>query len=261
MKKLALVTALLVVLSGCSAPPPPAPETLLVAITAQPVEQGTPLAATVDEIREVATSLGAELEVRESADESGVAEEVQSALSDEPDVILGLGYGTLADIDPAAASNLDQQFLLVGAEALEPTGNLTAMAIREWEGLYLAGVAAATTGGPITVSAPSADPYAVSQIDRFIDGVRSVSDATVEVQESDTVDAGCRTVTNTAVALADALPHVLAGDTGGVYSYGVAESALGLDPACAGATSPDVAAAAEQIADGTVVVTDPLFNP
>ena len=119
----------------------------------------------------------------------------------------------------------------------------------------------ASNGSPITVSAPADDPYAVSQVDRFIDGVRSISTTPVEVQDSDAVDAGCPTITNTAVALRDALPTVLAGDTGGVFSYGLAEGALALDPACPGATSPEVEAAAARIASGEVVVTDPLFNP
>ena len=50
-----------------------------------------------------------------------------SALADEPDVIVVLGEGILGAVDNASASNLGQQFVLLGAQLPEPTGNVTAV--------------------------------------------------------------------------------------------------------------------------------------
>jgi hypothetical protein len=90
---------------------------------------------------------------------------LQTALADEPDVIVVLGEGILGDLDSASAANLGQQFVLLGAQLPEPTVNVTAvvwpgadvrlsdgisaeMAPRAHEALEvgLAAVAAHTTG-------------------------------------------------------------------------------------------------------------------
>jgi len=258
MKLVFSLTAVLL-LAGCTtaAPEPAEPPTQLVLITAEPVVEGTPLATSVDDARAVAAELGAQLEVLESESESDVAAQLAVAIAEQPAVIIGLGDGVLSDFDPAAASNLSQQFLLVGSEAPEPTSNLTAANFRTWEGLYLAGVGAATSG-PVSIVSPTGDPYADAQVRRFTDGAHG-SDVTITNGER--LDVACDTITHTDVALRDSLAAVLAGDTGGVWSFGVAENAVELDPSCAGAGSPEVAQASEQIARGEVVVTDPLYVP
>ena len=52
---------------------------------------------------------------------------LQDALADEPDVIVVLGEAILTALDSATASNLDQQFVLLGAQLPEPTSNVTAV--------------------------------------------------------------------------------------------------------------------------------------
>jgi len=255
--KLVLSLTVLLLLTGCTSSTPPEPSTQLVLITSEPVVEGTALADSVDDARTVATELGADLEVRESASESDVAAQLAAAIAEQPAVIIGLGDGVLTDFDPAAASNLSQQFLLVGSEAPEPTDNLTAASFRTWEGLYLAGVGAATAG-PVSIVAPSGDPYVDAQVRRFTDGAHG-SDVTITNGER--LDVACDTITHTDVALRTSLAAVLAGDTGGVWSFGVAERAVELAPDCAGADSEEVAAASEKLASGEIVVTDPLYVP
>lgn len=50
-----------------------------------------------------------------------------AALADRPDVIVVLGESILTDLDGATASNLDQQFVILGAQLPEPTSNVTAV--------------------------------------------------------------------------------------------------------------------------------------
>jgi len=257
--KLVFSLTVLLLLAGCTtaAPEPVTQPAQLVVVTAEPVVEGTALAASVDDAQAVAAELGTKLEVLESASESDVAANLAVAIAEQPAVIIGLGDGVLSDFDPAAASNLSQQFLLVGSEAPEPTSNLTAASFRTWEGLYLAGVGAATSG-PVTIVAPTGDPYVDAQVRRFTEGAGG-SDVTITSGER--LDVACDTITHTDVALRESLAAVLAGDTGGVWSFGVAEHAVELDPSCAGARSPEVAHASEQIARGEIVVTDPLYVP
>lgn len=50
-----------------------------------------------------------------------------SALAERPDVIVVLGESILTELDGVSASNLDQQFVLLGAQLPEPTANVTAV--------------------------------------------------------------------------------------------------------------------------------------
>lgn len=52
---------------------------------------------------------------------------LEDALADAPDVIVVLGERTVVALDSISASNLDQQFVLIGAQLPEPTGNVTAV--------------------------------------------------------------------------------------------------------------------------------------
>ena len=52
---------------------------------------------------------------------------LQDALADQPDVIVVLGEAILTALDSATASNLNQQFVLLGAQLPEPTSNVTAV--------------------------------------------------------------------------------------------------------------------------------------
>ena len=251
MKRLALALAAVAFLAGCTATPALAPEVSLVLITTDTNS------LVVAEAHAVAADLGASLEVVDTTD---VQAAVDAALLDSPDVIIGVGDAVLDEFDPAAASNLAQQFLLIGTEALEPTANLTAAVFRDYEGFYLAGVAAGVTG-TAAITAPPSSPLVDSSVARFVDGLHSVApslDPVVTI--GDDLNFGCSITTDFSLALGEPLERILAGDTGGVYSYGVADAAVAID-GCPAAASTEVHAAAADLASGDVVVTDPLYNP
>ena len=341
----ALTLAAVFAVSGCTATPAPtatdAPSPLtFVVITPAPTSSDPFLEQAVASTRAVATDLGATVEVLESADATAVSANVESALASSPDLIIGLTDQVLYDFDPAAASNLDQQFLLVDASAAEPTSNLTAVMFRDFEATYLTGVEAALlagsgsaddTGAAIGVVAPEEDPLVQSWIDTFAAGVAEVSPSaaptvaviggdrpTANVEGAAATAAGLAsdgarylqavelapgvnlldaasdgdfatfgtqvdqcalapghvvdsTIKRVDVALEAALPAVLSGETGGVYSYGVAEGGVTLAALDDGAAAsgclivdhPDllaqVAEARDRIADGTTAVPDPLY--
>jgi hypothetical protein len=52
---------------------------------------------------------------------------LQTAIADEPNVIVVLGESVLTALDRASASNIGQQFLVLGAQLPEPTENVTAV--------------------------------------------------------------------------------------------------------------------------------------
>ena len=249
MRLLSLLLLVALAVTGCTAAPTPPAQVSLVLIATDPSS------LLVADARAVAADLGATLEVVDTSDVQGA---VDAALIDSPDVIIGVGDEVLDVVDPAAASTLAQQFLLLGAQALEPTENLTASVFRDYEGYYLAGVAAGVAGHA-AVTAPPASPLVDSSVSRFSDGLHSVApslDPVVTV--GDDLDFGCRITTDYTVGLREPLERILAGDAGGVYSYGVADKAVAID-GCPGSDSPEVQAAAAALSSGELEVTDPLF--
>lgn len=102
----------------------PATATLAVVVP-RPAVSDSFLAAAVAGIKNAAARIGGTVSVLESNDPNGVASNVAKALAMQPDVIIGLTPDALDDIDRAAASNLNQQFLIVDAQPAEPTENLT----------------------------------------------------------------------------------------------------------------------------------------
>ena len=86
--------------------------------------------AAVAELRALAALHGAASIRILPADATGATDTdalLQDALADEPDVIVVLGEAILTALDSATASNLDQQFVLLGAQLPEPTSNVTAV--------------------------------------------------------------------------------------------------------------------------------------
>ena len=166
----------------------------------------------------------------------------------------------LDEFDPAAATTLDQEFLLLSTEALEPTANLTAAVFRDYEGYYLAGVAAGVRGSAPIVTPPSS-PLVDASVARFVAGLHSIQPSlSPGVTPGDDLDFGCAITTDLGLALREPLAHILAGNPGGVYSYGVADNAVAIS-GCPESTSPEVQAAAQAIASGDVEITDPLYFP
>jgi hypothetical protein len=110
------------------------------------VVDGSPAAVVLLEAaRGLAARSGAELiELSaETPDEAGVAQAFANALAGEPDVVVGLGEGTVDVFSFETAQWLDQQFLIVGAQLAEPTANVTAVI---WDGATSRGSAASADG-------------------------------------------------------------------------------------------------------------------
>lgn len=91
--------------------------------------------------REVAQDAGAQLtEFRAEGGSDGAREKaLRAAIDAEPDVIIGLGEGSVDTFDTESAQWLDRQFLIVGAQLAEPTANVTAVV---WSGATSRGSAA-----------------------------------------------------------------------------------------------------------------------
>lgn len=59
-----------------------------------------------------------------------------AAMDLDPDLIIGVGNDLIDTMALVTANHLDQQFLVVGAEVAEPTGNVTAV---DWTGASFRG--------------------------------------------------------------------------------------------------------------------------
>lgn len=144
----------IIALAGCSSPTPtsaPNPESRptidLIFITPSPAEAGSYLESAIADVTAVAADRGESIEVYASADYADIQVQVDNALAAKPGVIVGIGAEVSSKFDFAAASNLDQQFVILDAQAPEPTANLTASVFRSYETLYLTGVEAALLSG------------------------------------------------------------------------------------------------------------------
>lgn len=96
--------------------------------------------------RAVASAHGATLHeyVVDGESEVSVGGALDHALDARPDLIVGLGDGVVDVFGFESAQWLDQQFLVVGAQLPEPTGNVTAVV---WDGATSRGSAAGSDGG------------------------------------------------------------------------------------------------------------------
>ena len=336
---IALLLATAFALTACSTPTPepttPGPSLSVVIVTPAATASAGFLEQAIASTTAVATSLGASVDVLESADADALHENVATAIAAAPDLIIGLTDEVLYEFDPAAASNLEQQFLLVDTSAAEPTSNLTSIVFRDYEALYLTGVEASLLAGTddsaIGVVAPEEDPLVQSWTDTFSDGAQQISRAaspaigyiggnlptanadgaatiasalaadgarylqSVELAPGvDLLDAASdsgfatfgsqvdqcslapghvvdSTIKRVDVALEATLPRVLDGDTGGVYSFGLAEGGVTLAALEDGAAGSDclivdhpdllarVADERDRIVSGETLVADPLY--
>lgn len=125
--------------------------------------------------RAVAGANGANL--REfPVDEEGedpVGAALERALSARPDLIVGLGDGVVDVFSFESAQRLDQQFLVIGAQLAEPTGNVTAVV---WDGATSRGSAAGPDGELDAVSITEERGE-----DAFEAGLASIQDGTTGV--------------------------------------------------------------------------------
>jgi basic membrane protein A len=136
--------------------------------------------------RNTARSLHAELTIIQTTSDR-VDADVEVALTTQPTLIIGVGARTVDAIDPAAAANLDQEFIVIGGEAPEPTANLTAAVFRRHEGLYLTGVEAGlmSRSGTVGAVAPPSDPLVDAWVGTFETGVRAAGVKVVTARADD----------------------------------------------------------------------------
>jgi hypothetical protein len=133
------------------------------------VGDGSPTSVVlVEAARGLAARSGAELIelTAETPDEAGIAQALTDALAVEPDLVVGLGEGTVDVFSFETAQWLDQEFLVVGAQLAEPTSNVTAVI---WDGATSRG-SAASADGALDASALTADLAEAA----MVTGVRSV---------------------------------------------------------------------------------------
>ena len=82
-------------------------------------------------VRDWAQESGVELTEVEADDPGDHLARIQEAIDARPDLVVTTGDGLVDPLALVTASNLDQQFLVLGAELAEPTLNVTAA---DWDG-------------------------------------------------------------------------------------------------------------------------------
>ncbi|MFB2600298.1 BMP family ABC transporter substrate-binding protein [Herbiconiux sp. P17] len=86
---------------------------------------------------------GVDLEQVTAADDDEVEDRLDEAVASSPDLVLGAGNGVIDVFALLTGQHLAQQFLVVGAELPEPTGNVTAVI---WPGASFRGTGLGTSG-------------------------------------------------------------------------------------------------------------------
>ncbi len=107
-------------------------------------------------VRAWAEDAGVVLEEIVADDPHGYVARIQQAIDLDPDLVVSTGDGLVDPLALVTASNLEQQFLVVGAELAEPTLNVTAA---DWDGASYRGegLGQHTTFDPATFTPERAD--------------------------------------------------------------------------------------------------------
>jgi hypothetical protein len=86
---------------------------------------------------------GVDLEEMTAAADDEVEDRLNEAVASTPDLVLGAGNGVIDVFTLLTSQHLAQQFLVVGAELPEPTGNVTSVI---WPGATFRGTGLGTSG-------------------------------------------------------------------------------------------------------------------
>jgi hypothetical protein len=89
-----------------------------------------------DAVRDWANAYDVSLRTVVPEDAHDLVPSVQRAMDLGPDLVIGAGHDVVDPLAAVTPSHLDQQFLVVGAELAEPTGNVTAA---DWAGASFRG--------------------------------------------------------------------------------------------------------------------------
>lgn len=149
----------------------------LVLITPTPIGSNNFLALAQQGAEAAGEAIGATVDVYESTDPASIQQNIDAAVRDGADIVIGISFSVQDQFATSAADNPDQQFLLVDACPPEQTENLTCAVFREHESNYLAGVEAGllTQTGAIGAVAALDDPFIHRWIDPFFAGAQSVN--------------------------------------------------------------------------------------
>jgi basic membrane protein A and related proteins len=151
----------------------------IVLITPTPIGANNFLQLAADGAKEAGEKYGAKVDVFESEDPTSIQQNIDAALREKPDIIIGVSFSVLDQITEAAADNPDQQFLLIDTSAEDPTPNLTAAVFKEYEATYLTGVEAGLLSQDknVGVVASLDTPFLHRWVDPFFAGAQSVDPA------------------------------------------------------------------------------------
>ncbi|SOD99069.1 BMP family ABC transporter substrate-binding protein [Blastococcus haudaquaticus] len=152
----------------------------IIVITPNPVGGNNFLELAVQGAEDVAEEKGLELDVFESTDPTSIQQNVEAAVREKPDIVVGLSFSLQDAFATVPLDNPDQQFLLVDGCPDPQPENVTCAAFREHEAAYLAGVEAGLLSETkqIGVVAALDTPFIRRWVDPFAAGAASV-DATV----------------------------------------------------------------------------------
>lgn len=100
--------------------------------------------AVVDAVRTWAANTDVELTTMAAVDDDHVERQINRAVAKKPDLVLGAGSGVVDVFSLLTAQNLAQQFLVIGAELPEPTGNVTSVV---WPGANFRGTGLSAVDG------------------------------------------------------------------------------------------------------------------
>jgi len=148
----------------------------IVLITPTPIGANNFLQLAADGAKEAGEKYGAKVDVFESKDPTSIQQNIDAALREKPDIIIGVSFSVLDQITEAAADNPDQQFLLIDTSADDPTPNLTAAVFKEYEATYLTGVEAGllSQDKKVGVVASLDTPFLHRWVDPFFAGAQSI---------------------------------------------------------------------------------------
>lgn len=104
-----------------------------------------------DAVRSWATAEHASLRTVTVTDPDGYVDGLVEALKLEPDLVVGVGNDLMPPLALVSASNLQQQFLTIGAQIAEPTANVTA-AVWQDASLKSEGAGAGSSYDPTAVT-------------------------------------------------------------------------------------------------------------
>ena len=150
----------------------------LILITPTPIGSNNFLQLASDGADEAAEKYNASVDIYESEDPTSIQQNLDAAIREKPDVIIGVTFSVLDQFTQAAIDYPDQQFLLIDTSAEAPTENLTAAVFKEYEATYLTGVEAGllTESGNIGVVASLDTPFIHRWVDPFFAGAASVNE-------------------------------------------------------------------------------------